>query len=234
MSTSKATRFVAYLRVSTDEQGQSGLGLEAQEHACRQLVERQGGEVVRVFREIASGDDDERPGLSEALALAHRMRATLVVAKLDRLSRAVAMIATLMRRGVRLRVADAENASTLELHIRAVIGQEEREKIAARTKDALAAAKRRGTKLGSARPGHWRGREDRRLAGAAAGSQAAADARRRLRAELVAEAKPIAERMRADGSSLRAIAAKLNADGITTSMGASWSPTQVSRLLACG
>ncbi len=231
-ATAKPVRFVAYTRVSTSEQGQSGLGLEAQEHACRALVERTGGTLVRVFREIASGDDDHRPGLHEALALAGRMRAVLVVSKLDRLSRAVATVAGLMRRGVALRVVECEHASTLELHIRAVVSEEERTKIGQRTRDALAAAKRRGAKLGSARDGHWSGREDRRQAGAAEGSKRAAEIRRAERADVVSAALPIARELRANGSSLRAIAAELNAKNIPTSRGASWAATTVARLLA--
>lgn len=228
-TTTKAEAFVVYCRVSTDEQGQSGLGIEAQQHACRTHVENVGGHIIRTFIEIASGDDDDRPVLADALRVAKRHRAVLLVAKLDRLSRAVALVAGLLRRGAEIRVAECANASTLELHIRAVVAEEERRKIAERTKDALGAAKRRGVALGSSRPGHWSGREDRRQAGAARGSAAAANARRERRADIIEAARPIVAQHR--GASLRAIAAALNEAGIVTPGGSSWRASQVSRLL---
>lgn len=223
-------KFVTYCRVSTTEQGQSGLGIEAQTHACKSYVESVGGSIVKTFIEIASGDDDDRPVLAEALKLAKRSRAVLLVAKLDRLSRAVALVAGLLRSGAEIRVAECSTAGTLELQIRAVIAQEERRQISQRTTDALAAAKRRGVALGSSRPGHWAGREELRQAGAAAGSAAAAAKRRELRADIIAAARPIVERHR--GSSLRALAAALNAAGITTPGGSSWQAQTVKRLLS--
>ena len=140
----------------------------------------------------------------------------LLVSKLDRLSRVVAKIADLIRGGTELRVVECANASTLELHIRAVIAEEERRKIGERTRDALAAAKRNGVQLGSSRPGHWDGREDRRTAGQQLATAKAAAARRELRADTYFLALPIAQQLKADGSSLRAIAGRLNTDGITT------------------
>ena len=232
MNTSTATKFVSYARVSTDEQGTSGLGVEAQQHAIRQHVESVGGKIVREFVEIASGDDDARPVLADALKLAKRTHAVVIVAKLDRLSRVVAKVAGLLRQGTELIVCECATASTLELHIRAVIAEEERRKIGERTRDALAAAKRRGQRLGSARVGHWKGREDRRQAGAAAGSAAAAAARRELRAGVFSEAGPIAQRLRNGGASLRTIAAALNESGLTTPAGAAWRAVQVQRLLS--
>ena len=232
MNTTSSQRFIGYVRVSTSEQGASGLGLEAQEHAIRQHVASVGGELVRVVSEVASGDDDDRKGLADALKQAKRQRAVLIVSKLDRLSRAVAMIAGVMRSsGVPLCVAECSGASTLELHVRAIVAQEEREKIGQRTRDALAAAKRRGVRLGSARPGHWHGKETRRQAGAIAGSAAAAAARREMRAEVFAQAGPVAARLAAAGESLRSIANTLNADGITTPMGSQWQAQSVKRLL---
>lgn len=232
MSSTTAPKFVAYARVSTDEQGQAGLGIDAQQHGIRQHIESVGGMLVREFVEVASGDDDERPQLAAALKLAKRTGAVLVVAKLDRLSRVVAKIAGLIRGGTELRVVECANASTLELHIRAVIAEEERRKIAERTKDALAAAKRRGMLLGSSRPGHWAGREERRTAGQQQATVKAAAARRELRAETYAEALPIAKQLNASGVSLRKIAEELNARGITTQRGATWRAAQVTRMLA--
>mgnify|MGYP003376487628 CR=1 FL=1 len=230
-TTAAAAKFVIYTRVSTDEQGASGLGLDAQSHSCRAYVASVGGVVVREFVEVASGDDDDRPVLGEALKVAKRVRATVLVSKLDRLSRVVAKVAGLIRGGTELRVVECAGASTLELQIRAVIAEEERRKIGERTRDALASAKRNGVKLGSARPNHWKGREHLRRAGAAAGSAAAAAGRRSLRADLYSEALPVASKLRAGGSSLRVIAGELNAKGITTVQGATWKAQSVKRLL---
>lgn len=231
MTTNKAAKFVAYARVSTTEQGADGLGIDAQTHAIRQHVESVGGVLVREFVEVASGDDDARPKLQAALKLAKQTGATVIVSRLDRLSRVVAKIAGLIRQGTELRVLECANASTLEIHIRAVIAEEERRKIAERTKDALEAAKRRGVKLGSARPGHWTGREDRRAAGQRAASEASAAAFRELRADTYAIVVPIAKRMHAAGHSLNAIARHLNAENIRTQRGSSWRPVQVKRVL---
>lgn len=231
MESKRAPRFVVYVRVSTEEQGRSGLGLEAQEAACANAATAAGGEVLRVFREVASGDDDRRPELAAALRLAKRANAVLLVSKLDRLSRAVALIAGLMREGVPFRVAELANASELELHLRAVVAQEERRAIGERTRAALKAAKARGTKLGSARRGHWAGREDRRLAGARNGSKAAAAKRAAANAELLREACAVVEGMR--GASLRAIASALEGAGILTPKGSpTWTATGVARLVA--
>jgi DNA invertase Pin-like site-specific DNA recombinase len=230
MNTKSAARFVVYARVSTDEQGRSGLGLEAQRAACANAAAAAGGTILRTFEEVASGDDDKRPGLAAALKLARRTGATLLVAKLDRLSRAVAMIASLMRAGTPFKVAELANASELELHLRATIAQEERRMIGERTKAALGAAARRGIALGSARRGHWAGREDRRRAGGLAGSAAAAAKRAAAAADLLADARPVVAGMQ--GASLREIAAALERAGIVTATGCStWTAAGVARLL---
>jgi DNA invertase Pin-like site-specific DNA recombinase len=143
MATTTAPKFVAYARVSTDEQGRSGLGIEAQLAAVRSFVESEQGVMVREFVEIASGDDDDRPQLAAALKLAKRTGAVLVVAKLDRLSRVVAKVAGLIRQGAELRVVECAAASTLELHIRAVVAEEERRMIAARTAGPTCCDRRR-------------------------------------------------------------------------------------------
>lgn len=231
MSTKAPVRFVAYFRVSTDEQGRSGLGLEAQRAACVAAADAAGGTILRCFEEVASGDDDKRPVLADALRLARRTGATLLVSKLDRLSRAVAMIASMMREGTSFKVAELANASELELHLRATIAQEERRMIGERTKAALGAAARRGVKLGSARRGHWTGREDRRRAGGLAGSAAAAAKRAAAAADLLAEARPVVAANK--GASLRVLAAALESAGIVTATGsAKWTATGVARLLA--
>jgi DNA invertase Pin-like site-specific DNA recombinase len=242
---SSTPRFVIYLRVSTQEQGKSGLGLEAQATACRAHIEQMGGTCVAELREIASGDDDERPVLAQAIAMARRLKATLLVSKLDRLSRAVALVAGLLRDGnVELVVAECAKASTLELHLRATVAEEERRLIAERTKQALAAAKRRGTLLGSHQEGHWDGvvakgrthegktRAQARIEGAKAGSEKAAANRRELNDELWVSALPVIGELRNAGLSLRGVAVELNRRGIATPTGAAWSAMSVSRLLA--
>lgn len=231
MSTIK--RFVSYCRVSTQEQGKSGLGLDAQAASCRAYVEQQGGILAAELTEVASGDDDERPVLAQAIAMAKRLRATLVVSKLDRLSRAVALVAGLLRDGnVELIVAECAKASTLELHLRATVAEEERRLIAERTKQALAQAKKRGVALGSARPGHWDGNEAQRLAGAHKGSKAAAAARREMNDELWVSALPVIGELKNAGASLRGIAQTLNERQVPTPTGAAWSAMSISRLLS--
>lgn len=231
MRTKQPERFVAYLRVSTEEQGRSGLGLEAQEAAVRQLVEKRGGRIIEIVREVQSGNNDERPELARATRLAARQNATLIVARLDRLARAVAKVAGLLRDGLKVRVADTPEASTFELHVRASLAEEERRLISERTKAALEAAKRRGVALGSAREGHWAGREDRRLAGARAGGAAVAERSRRMMADLLDEARPVIERNK--GASLRVMAEALEQAGVVTVRGCSkWTATGVSRLIA--
>ena len=224
-----APKFVSYVRVSTEEQGRSGLGMDAQAEAIRQAVAAKGGIIVQKFAEIASGGDDTRPELIAALKMCKRMDATLIVAKLDRLSRDVELIAGTMKR-TPLVVAECVGASPMELHLRASFAEEERNKIRTRTREALAALKARGVKLGSARPGHWKGREDARQAGLKKAVKVAAAKRRELSADTYQEAAAIAATM--PGASLRTIAAALNDRGITTARGASWTAAAVSRMMA--
>lgn len=146
------TRFVAYYRVSTVRQGVSGLGLDAQRKSVVDFVESRGGELVEEWTEVESGSQDARPALAAALAAARRLEATLVVAKLDRLSRSVRLIAEIMDAGVSFVCADMPEASELTIHIIAALAQYERKLISQRTKEALAALKARGVKLGNPNP----------------------------------------------------------------------------------
>ena len=141
-------RFVAYYRVSTERQGRSGLGLEAQQAAVAGFING-GTELVAEFTEIESGKRNERPALAQALEACRRHKAKLVIAKLDRLSRNLAFIATLMASGVEFVAVDNPHANKLTVHILAAVAQHEREMISQRTKDALAAARRRGVRLGN-------------------------------------------------------------------------------------
>src|SRR3954467_11127877 len=208
--------FVAYYRVSTDRQGQSGLGLDAQ----RAAVAGSGGarELVAEFTEVESGKRADRPQLAAARDLCRRQRAMLVIAKLDRLARNVAFIANLMESGVEFTAVDMPSANNLTLHILAAVAEHEREMISARTKAALAAAKARGVRLG--RPdGDTRHMHSARSAKAAA-----------FRATVLPEVM----RLIGEGMSQRKIAAELNRRGLTTYAGRPWRVQHVSSLLATG
>lgn len=147
-------KYVAYYRVSTARQGESGLGLEAQRAAVHRFI-RTNDEVIAEFTEIESGKNNDRPQMIEAMALCRSFHARLLIAKLDRLSRNVAFIARLMEQDVKFTACDMPDADPFRLHIEAAIAEEERRRISQRTVAALAAAKARGTKLGGSRgPGH--------------------------------------------------------------------------------
>ena len=141
-------KFVAYTRVSTDRQGRSGLGLEAQVALIDRHVVQDGGQLIDTVTEIESGSNDARPGLQRALALCRRHKAILIIARLDRLGRKLSLLAQLLDADVDVRVADQPGASKLTLQLLAVIAEAERGMISERTKQALAAAKARGTILG--------------------------------------------------------------------------------------
>jgi DNA invertase Pin-like site-specific DNA recombinase len=148
-------KFVVYTRVSTASQGKSGLGLEAQLNYIEQYLANLTSDydVLDSFQDIESGKNSERPALNKALELAAQHKATVLVAKLDRLSRSVAFIAKLMEdKNVRFRVATMPDADEFQLHIYAALAKQERKFISERTKAALRQAKARGVKLGGARP----------------------------------------------------------------------------------
>lgn len=209
------TKFVGYYRVSTERQGQSNLGLEAQQAAVKAYADS----IIHSFTEIESGSDNDRPQLAAAIAMCKRTGAALLIAKIDRLSRQAAFLLTLRDSGVQIVAADMPHAGTLEFGIRAVVAQHEREEISRRTKAALAAAKARGVKLGCPTPER---------------SSAAGNAAIKARAGAFAQrlAPIIADIQRAGCHTLRDIAAALQARGITTPRGgAAWSPSQVRNLI---
>jgi DNA invertase Pin-like site-specific DNA recombinase len=140
--------FISYLRVSTSEQGQSGLGLEAQRHAVCEYINRVSSRLLAEFVEIESGSRNDRPQLKAAIDLCKKQKATLIIAKLDRLARNVAFISTLMESGISFIAADNPHANKLMIHMLAAFAEHERDQIRARTKAALAAAKARGVVLG--------------------------------------------------------------------------------------
>src|ERR1700678_1802664 len=141
--------YVAYYRVSTDRQGRSGLGLDAQKYAVQTYLSRSGGVLRAAFTEIQSGRDDDRRQLSEALKLCRLTNSTLLIAKLDRLSRNVAFLAALQQAGTKFVACDLPEANELVVHILAAVAQAERKAISERTKAALAAARARGVRLGN-------------------------------------------------------------------------------------
>ncbi len=141
--------YIAYYRVSTDKQGRSGLGLEAQRAAVERHLNGNGSALIAEYTEIESGKKNQRPQLHAALQHCRKERATLVIAKLDRLGRNVAFIASLMESRVEFLCCDNPHANKLMLHMLAAFAEHEREQISKRTKAALAAARARGTKLGN-------------------------------------------------------------------------------------
>ncbi len=218
--TPAASRYVAYYRVSTAKQGTSGLGLDGQREAVRAFLANGGWPPVAEFTDVESGKHADRPQLRAAMELARRTGSTLLIAKLDRLSRDAHFLLGLEKAGVDFVAVDMPNANRLTVRLMAVIAQEEREMIAARTKAALAAAKARGKVLGGYRGGPMvdgsRGRQ----------------AQQRQADTFAADLRPVIAEMQAQGSSLRGIAAALTAQGYRTARGGSWTAQAVKNLLA--
>ena len=211
-------KFVAYFRVSTDRQGKSGLGLEAQRETVMNYLNGGRWTLVGEFTEVESGKRADRPELEKALAACKKQKAKLVIAKLDRLSRNLAFIATLMESGVEFVAVDNPHANKLTVHILAAVAQHEREMISERTKAALAAAKKRGRVLGNPN-----------LAEAAKLGTAAV---KRNARRFAANIRPIIDEiMRAGATSHNAIAAKLNERNVKTARGGTWTHVQVGAIL---
>jgi DNA invertase Pin-like site-specific DNA recombinase len=221
--TRPAPRYVAYLRVSTEGQGRSGLGLEAQRAAVEAHAATTGGRIVSEFVEVESGRKRDRPQLAAALAACRTGRATLVIAKLDRLARNVAFVSNLMESGVEFVAADMPAVNRLTVHILAAVAEEEARMISARTRAALAAAKARGVRLGNPRLLA----RDAELS-ARGNAVQVANARRRASSVL-----PYIEGARRAGArTLAEIAEALMARGVPAPRGGDrWSPAQVRRTL---
>jgi DNA invertase Pin-like site-specific DNA recombinase len=224
-------KYVSYFRVSTARQGQSGLGIEAQRAAVAEFLNGGRWKVVGEFVEIESGKKDDRPQLAAALAACRVHGAKLCIAKLDRLSRDACFLLSLEKAGVDFVCADMPSANRLTIGIMAMVAEEERRMISARTKAALAAAKARGTKLGGLR---YR-KSDKTVVKITPEAAAASLEARQARAEARArDLAPTLAAMKAEGiTSLREIAKALTARGVPAARGGSnWSPSQVSRVLA--
>lgn len=217
-------QFVAYYRVSTARQGKSGLGLDAQKRAVADFLNGGSWQLMAEFVEVESGKADDRPELEQALAMCELTNATLVVAKLDRLSRNLAFLARLQESGARFVAADMPEANELTIHIMAAVAQAERKAISKRTTEALAAAKARGVRLG----GNRGNLHDLRK-----GPARSAEVRTRQSKERAAKVRRQIEAITAagEGTSLRAIAAALNDRGITAPRGGRWHAAQVKAVL---
>jgi DNA invertase Pin-like site-specific DNA recombinase len=223
-----AEKHVAYYRVSTQRQGRSGLGLEAQREAVRALVDRNGGRLLEEITEVESGKHSDRPGLCRAIRRAKVSGARLIIAKLDRLSRNASFLLHLRDSGVRFIAADLPNADETVVGIMAVIAQREREVIAQRTKEALAVARKRlakeGRTLGNPNGAAAIRRADKGNTAAIAAVAAAAGRRTEEMRETIVDVV-------ASGSvSHAAIAAELNRREIEAPRGGRWYPMGVARL----
>lgn len=213
-------KLVPYYRVATRRQGESGLGLEAQ-HSCVADYARQGQhEIVTSYQEIETGKRSDRPQLTRALAHAKRTKATLVIAKLDRLARNVHFLSGLMEAGVDFVCCDMPSANRLTLHILAAVAEDEARRISERTKAALAAYRARGGKLGTVA-------NLTREAGRRGAATNRAQARTAYAALL-----PELRGWRQSGLSYREIAGLLNGSGHTSRTGVTWNHAQVRRVLA--
>ena len=217
-------KFVSYLRVSTQRQGKSGLGLEAQREAVTAYLNGGHWTLVSEIVEVESGKRSDRPELAKALSLCRLHRATLLVAKLDRLARNVAFISALMEAGVKFVAVDLPQANELTIHVMASMAEYEAKAISQRTKAALAAAKARGTVLGGLR---W----DINTVGAQ-GRKLALQTRQENAAKYRADILPVIQDKQAKGAvTLRQVADALNADGTPAPRGGEWSAVQVQRIL---
>lgn len=222
--------YISYIRVSTKQQGTSGLGLEAQQAAVATHVNCH-GRLIASYVEVESGRKSDRPELVKALAHAKRNKATLIVAKLDRLSRNVAFLSALMEAKIDFVAADMPTANRLTIHIMAAIAENEATVCSQRTKAALAQAKLRGVKLGSHREGHWTGREHTRIEGLAKGRKQAVKSIKANRIKAYADLVPQVTEYREAGKTLQQIADILNSTGHLTRRGKKWSHVQILRLL---
>lgn len=213
------TDFVSYLRVSTDKQGRSGLGLEAQREAIIRFIKlRCSGSMLAEFTEIESGRKNDRPALAEAIALCRKRKATLLIAQLDRLGRNMAFIANLMDSNVEFVAVDMPEANRFTMHILAAVAEHEREATSNRIKAALRVAKARGVKLGNP--------------GAANVAPLAHKAHKEKADRFAGTVYAWISQWQRQGMSLSKIANELNNRNIPTARGGSWYSTTVRNIIA--
>lgn len=210
-------RFVAYVRVSTKQQGASGLGLAAQRDIIKTFAKQSGGAVIAEFIEVETGKKNDRPELGKALRLAKKEGATLLVGKLDRLSRNLAFTAALIESGAEFRACDCPYADRLTTQMLAVLAEWEARQISKRTREALAAAKAKGTRLGNPRINDINHQ----------GRKVQADKAQQT-AETLAD---IVLPLHRQGRSLRFIASRLAEQGIKTTRGGTWSASHIRNII---
>jgi DNA invertase Pin-like site-specific DNA recombinase len=215
-------KYVAYYRVSTQKQGKSGLGLDAQRKMVNDFVATYGGEIVDEFTEIESGKNDDRPELGKAIKRAALVGGRILVGKLDRLSRDLHFITSLQKNRVDFVVSDMPNCDSFTIHIYGSLAQRERELISARTKAGLAAAKARGVKLGTDNLKPELVRE---------ASAKGVQIRKQNADDFAGRVKPTIMALRDKGMSLRQVASELGRLGVKTARGGKWTATAVKNVL---
>jgi len=221
-------RWIAYYRVSTARQGRSGLGLEAQKNAVADYLDGGRWSLIAEFTEIETGKRSDRPELQQALALCRLHKATLLVAKLDRLARNLHFLSGLMESGVEFTACDLPSANRLTIHVLAAVAEAEAAAISQRTKAALQAAKARGVKLGGNRGNLTPAIRHK-------AHRHSVESRQQRAAKRTQDLAPIIRDIQARGAgSLNGIAAALNQRGIPAARGGQWSAVQVMRVLAAG
>ena len=227
--TTQPTAFVAYVRVSTDKQGRSGLGLDAQKAAIATFLRERPGSVLLSpeYVEVESGRNSARPKLAEAMERCRRTGATLLIAKLDRLARDAHFLLGLQKAGVDFVAADMPSASRLVVGILAMVAEEEARAVSVRTKAALAAAKARGQVLGRPEGTVVPSTAESRQLGAAK----SAEARSRKADRTAYGVLPRIAALQSEGLSLGKIAEALNAEGSQTPRGSVWTATAVRRVI---
>ena len=211
-------KFVAYYRVSTTKQGINGLGMDAQRNAVMNYLNGGNWNLIAEFAEVESGKRKDRPELLKAVALCRKAGATLLIAKLDRLARNAAFLLNLRDSGVDFIATDMPHADKFTVGIMALVAEKERDLISQRTRDGLAAARRRGTKLGNPRPAQA-------LVAAQIVNLARADAYAQSLAPIIKEIRA------AHVTTLRGIAQCLNARGFKTPNGKAFKPQSVKNLV---
>lgn len=215
-------RYVAYFRVSTQKQGRSGLGLDAQKQAVKDFLQQFGGELVAQYMEIESGKRIDRPEFTKAADYAELANAVLLVAKLDRLSRDLHFVTSLQKRGIRFKLCDLPEIDNLTIHILAAMAEHEARMISVRTKQAMTEAKRRGVVMGNPQLSLLRNRD------VGNANQQRVQAQQVWQSKIVKVIQHLVEMEQLD--TCQAIADALNSRGLTTHRGKAFSVPTVSKL----
>ena len=218
------TKYVAYYRVSTNKQGYQGLGMEAQHKSVANYLDSTGGELVEEYTEVKSGRKGERPELEKALRKCKLTGFTLLIAKLDRLSRNASFLLSIRDSNIKFVASDMPEANNLTIGLMACLAEYESELISTRTREALKVAKSRGVVLGNPRLDEVRCTD---ITAAQTARIAKAKARNGEILDVINEMQSEAGKL-----SLRAICRRLNDAGYKTSRGKDWQPTSVKRILA--